>query len=413
VGQHGHDAEHAHTGPAAPATRTVRLLLLLTLVPLVLGTVAGLVLLWPSKAPRASDVLGVAAHRERAAVVDVRREACLGGADSGGATCRIAFVRLTSGSGKGATVRVLLPEGAGVPQFRSGDKVVVAHNTKAPAGQRWQAVDYQRGRPLALLAAAFTLIVVALGRWRGLAALIGLAVSGFVLVVFILPAILVGENPLAVAVVGASATLLVVLFLAHGFSARTVVAVIGTTASLVLIGVLSYVTVEASRFSGLGSEEAAFLRTAYGNLDLRGLLLAGIIIGSLGVLDDVTVTQTSVAWEIAHANPALTGGEVYHASMRVGRDHVASTVNTLALAYAGASLPAVLLFTVSGAATSDVLTTEVVAQEVVRTLVGGIGIVAAVPVTTALATVFAVADRGRPRGGRRRATGRKPVAADR
>lgn len=214
---------------------------------------------------------------------------------------------------------------------------------------------------------------------------------------FVVPAVLAGESPLLVAIVGSAAIMLVALYLSHGLSSRTTVAVLGTTASLGLIGVLAYVVVVASRFSGLGTEETSALSGLASGIDLRGLLLAGIIIGSLGVLDDVTVTQTSAVWEIARANPSLPARAIYRAGNRIGRDHVASTVNTLVLAYAGASLPLLLLFTLSSAETSNVLTSELIAQEVVRALVGGIGIVAAVPMTTALATMVATSDRYRSR----------------
>jgi len=341
----------------------------------------------------------------RGTVQEVRRDPCIGalpGEDGLPArTCPTARVELTTGASAGDVVDAIVPEGEGSPTFERGDGVVVAFIEQAPEGQQYQVIDFQRGRPLLLLTVLFALVVVAAGRWRGLAALVGLGVSGVVLLTFIVPAVLAGTSPLSVAVVGASAIMLVSLFLAHGFTARTAVAVLGTAASLGLIGVLAYVFVAVSSFTGLASEDVAYLRSAYGEIDLRGLLLAGIVIGSLGVLDDMTVTQTYVVWEIAHADRAASAREVYRAAARVGRDHVASIVNTLVLAYAGASLPLLLLFTASAAESSDVLTTELVAQEVVRTLVGGIGVVAAAPLTTALATFFAVADRGgRTRSGR-------------
>ncbi|MGH8969289.1 MAG: YibE/F family protein [Actinomycetes bacterium] len=397
--------DHGPGDEAAAASAWTRWLLVAAVVPLVVATVAGLVLLWPSGQVSPSDILGVAADRERGTVTEVGRKPCIGSeGDPAAATCPSASVELTSGEGAGRTVEALVPEGEGAPTIRAGDRVILTYTASAPPGQQWQVADFQRGSPLVLLAVAFAVLVVLFGRWRGVAALAGLAVSAGVLLTFVLPAILAGESPLLVAIVGSSAVMLVVLFLAHGFTARTAVAVLGTTFSLVLIGVLAYAVVAVSHFSGLGTEETSFLRSAYGDLDLRGLLLAGIIIGSLGVLDDVTVTQTSVVWEVAHANRELTARQVYVAGTRVGRDHVASTVNTLALAYAGASLPLLLLFTVAQASTIDVITTELVAQEVVRTLVGGIGIVAAVPLTTVLATAVAVADRARPAsGGRRRA----------
>ncbi|MGH8892972.1 MAG: YibE/F family protein [Actinomycetes bacterium] len=397
--------------PAETAAPRTRLLLWLLVGPLVVATVAGLFVLWPEEgASLDRGALGPTAERERGTIVDVRRDPCIGAPSDGASVprCPVARTRLTTGPGDGEVVDAIVPEGEGTPTFEAGDDVVVAFVEQAPEGQQYQLVDFQRGLPLLALAALFVVAVLLAGRLRGLAALVGLAVSGVVLLTFVVPAVLAGASPLPVAIVGASAIMLVALFLAHGFTARSAVAVLSTAVTLGLIGLLAYTVVAVSHFTGLGSEDVAYLRSVYGEIDLRGLLLAGIVIGSLGVLDDMTVTQTSVVWAIAHTDPDASAREVYRTGARVGRDHVASIVNTLVLAYAGASLPLLLLFNVSGADSSDVLTTELVAQEVVRTLVGGIGIVAAAPLTTALATFFAVNDRRRGAAGARRRSRRKP-----
>jgi uncharacterized membrane protein len=242
--------------------------------------------------------------------------------------------------------------------------------------------------PLALLAGLFAAAVIGLGRLRGLLALAGLGVSVLVLVLFLVPALLEGRPPLLTAVVGASAVMIAVLLLAHGPSVRTATAVVGTALSLLLILALSTVFVRLAGLTGLSSEEAFYVGAVFGQVDVRGLLLAGIVIGALGILDDVTVTQVSTVWELRAANARMPGRQLYAAAVRVGRDHIASTVNTLLLAYAGASLPLLVIFTTSGEGVVGTLTTGVVAQEVVRTLVGSIGLVAAVPVTTALATAM-------------------------
>jgi len=217
-----------------------------------------------------------------------------------------------------------------------------------------------------------------------------------VLLAFVVPAILEGASPVAVAVAGSAAIALVNLYLAHGLNLQTSTAVVGTLASLALIGVLAAVFVAAADFSGLASEEASFVQAASGRINLQGLLLGGIVIGSLGVLDDVTVTQASAVWELHGANPALGAAGLYRSAVRIGRDHIASTVNTLVLAYAGASLPLLILLVESRQPVGDVLTGEVIAVEVVRTLVGSVGLVAAVPVTTALAAAVAAGAGGRP-----------------
>jgi uncharacterized membrane protein len=287
-----------------------------------------------------------------------------------------------------------------VPEFHVGDAVVMYGNQDWPIQDRYTIDDFQRSVPLALLAVLFAVAVVVLSRWRGVAALAGLALSVLVLTVFILPALLEGTTPLVVAVVGASAIMMVTLYLAHGFSMKTSVALIGTVVSLSLTGLLGYGFTHFANLVGLGDESISYLGAIAEQIDLRGLLLAGLVIGALGVLDDVTVSQASTVWELARANPQAGRRYLFGAGLRVGRDHVAATVNTLVLAYAGASLPLLMLFTVADRPVLDVLTMELIAQEVVRALVGSIGIVAAVPVTTALAAIT-VREATRPTRARR------------
>jgi len=180
-----------------------------------------------------------------------------------------------------------------------------------------------------------------------------------------------------------------VLYLTHGFSARTSVAVLGTLLALAVIGGLGTLFAALASLTGLDDQTANLIASLGTGVDARGLLLAGVVIGALGVLDDVTVTQTSAVWELRRANPGLGAPALFGAAMRIGRDHVASAVNTLVLAYAGASLPLMLLFSLSGRDLGDVLTSQDVATEIVRTLVGSIGLVASVPITTGLAAVVA------------------------
>jgi uncharacterized membrane protein len=245
-----------------------------------------------------------------------------------------------------------------------------------------------------VLGLVFAVAVVVLGRWRGVRALLGLVITFVVLTAFVLPAILDGRSPVWVAVVGAAAALLVNLYLAHGFDLRTTTAVLGTLASLALIAALAALFVAATHLTGLADEEAGYLQALSSQVDVRGLLLGGIIIGSLGVLDDVTITQASAVWELHEANPSYGPRQLYRSALNIGRDHIASVVNTLVLAYAGASLPLLVLFVEANRGLGDVLTGETVAAELVRTLVGSIGLVASVPITTALAA--AVAAKGTP-----------------
>ncbi|MFT7838658.1 YibE/F family protein [Saccharothrix sp. BKS2] len=390
IAAHGHG--HGHGGPTEPASRRVRKLLLVLLLPLVLATAVGAVLLHPfgRDQPTGAEA-GITQVPVRGDVTAVAQGGC--GPDTGqpGATgCVLVTVRMTDGAAAGRDVRVPVPDQPGTPSFAVGDAVVLSYGGGDPNdNSSYQLADFQRGVPLLLLGLLFAAAVLLLGRWRGLAALGALALSLVVLVVFVLPAILAGESPLAVAVVGAGLIMFVVLYLTHGVSARTSTAVLGTLASLALIGVLGAAFSAFSKLTGLDQDSANLVALLGHGIDTRGLLLAGTIIGALGVLDDVTVTQTSAVWELRRANPALGFGELYAAGSRIGRDHLSSVVNTLVMAYAGTALPLLLAFSLSGRTLGEVLTAQDVAQEVVRTLVGSIGLVAAVPITTALAAFVA------------------------
>lgn len=306
--------------------------------------------------------------------------------------CNTVAVEVTSGPDDGQEVLLENYEGAGSVDLDTGDRIVLAAlppvDGAAPTA-RYQFADFQRRAPLALLALLFALAVIALSRLKGVRALLAAAISLVVIVRFVLPAIVDGGNPVAVSLVGAVAIMVVALFLSHGVNTLTTSALLGTVASLLITGVLAAVFVEATKLTGLASEEAGLLQVAASTINLQGILLGGMIIGSLGVLDDVTVTQASVVFELAHTDPELTARELFTRSLRVGRDHIASTVNTLVLAYAGASLPLLILFSQAGSGLFDALNGEIVAVEVVRTLVGSIGLVASVPLTSGLAAVLA------------------------
>jgi uncharacterized membrane protein len=306
--------------------------------------------------------------------------------------CAALTVRLTDGPTAGATITTLVSVIRGIAPFTTGDDVVLVLTGDPADPESYQVEDFQRGTPLLVLALLFAAAVVALARWRGLAALVSLVLTGVVLVGFVLPAILAGRDPLAVAVVGCSLIMFCVLYLTHGLSARTSTAVLGTLGSLVLIGVLGVVFAGAARLTGADEDTASLANTLGTAVDTRGLVLAALMIGALGALDDVTVTQTSAVWELRAADPTLRAPALFSAAMRIGRDHVASAVNTLVLAYSGAALPLLLLFSVADRGLAGTLTAQVIATEVVRTLVGSIGLVASVPLTTALAV--AVVTRG-------------------
>jgi uncharacterized membrane protein len=379
-------AGHGH-GDAAPAGRSVRILLAAMLVPCALAAVVGTVLLRPTGGPP-TTAQATAQVPVRGQVIGAQAADCSPG--DGEARCIALVVRRTDGPRAGQDLAQLVPLEPGTPRFAVGDDVVLGWSGGDPDDPAtYQVVDFQRGGPLVWLAALFAAAVLVLGRWHGLAALAALAVGFAVLLLFVLPAILAGRSPLAVAVVGAGLIMFAVLYLTHGVSARTSTAVLGTLVSLALIGVLGVAFSVAARLTGLDEQTTALVASLGTGVDARGLLLAGMVIGALGVLDDVTVTQTSAVWELRRANPLLGPAALFRAAMRIGRDHVSSAVNTLVLAYAGASLPLLLLFSLSGRSLGEVATSQDVATEIVRTLVGSIGLVASVPVTTAVAALVA------------------------
>lgn len=376
----------------------MKLLLLWLLVPIALLTVAGTVLLYPwgkpdvtSAVPQGTPVHGTITTATSGPCLAQGQVQVGNQADPGQKPCLTVEIAMSDGPADGQKLQLTVPIEPSTPRFSVDDKVVLSYNggnTKDPSS--YQLVDFQRGLPLALLAVLFAIAVVVLGRWQGLAALIALGLSFLVIALFVLPAILSGENPLLVAIAGAGVIMFIALYLTHGLSARTSSAVLGTMVSLALIGALSAVFSAASSLTGLDDSTSNLIASLGHGIDTRGLLLAGVVIGSLGVLDDVTITQTSAVWELRRANPSLTWRELYGAGLRIGRDHVGSAVNTLVMAYAGAALPVLLYSSISGVGLGAILGSEDIAQELVRTLAGSVGIVAAVPVTTVLAALIAI-----------------------
>jgi uncharacterized membrane protein len=425
-GGHGHSHSHSH-GPATPVSKHLRKVIAAILIPFAAAVLVGLGVLWPGGAP-AHERTGVGFDRQtqQATVTKVVEVSCKSVNASGetptgdtstaegssavqqaNGTCKKATVRVDTGKDKGRTfTEIVQPDQS--RQLHEGEKVVVAYEPSAPKDLQYSVTDVNRRFPMALLAGIFALAVVVVGRMRGVMALIALAISFLVLNFFVLPAILQGSNPLVVAVVGSSAIMLIALYLCHGLSARTSVAVLGTLISLLLIGILGSQFIDWAALTGNTDDNTGLIHGLYPSIDMSGLLLAGVIIGSLGVLDDVTVTQTSAVWELHEANPSMGWRGLYRAGIRIGRDHIASVVNTLVLAYAGAALPLLLLFSIAQSSVGTVANSELVAEEIVRTLVGSIGLVASVPVTTALAALVVSADRP---GQESAPPGEGPVAA--
>jgi uncharacterized membrane protein len=381
-------SRHHHRHDAEPADRRGKVLLAALLVPFAVATIAGLVLLWP-------------AHRQypvplQFQAVGGQAVAFLPGTVTAAATaacrtdsaqqCAEVTVRLDDGPEFGATTTLTLGAGPGSPRLAVGDRVRLARTADPSSGAvNYLYDDMIRDRPLGLLALAFAVVVVLVARWRGLAALAGLGVAYAILAFFLLPALLAGESPIAVGLTAGAAILFVVLYVAHGPSARTSTALLGTLASLGLTGLLAVGATAAANLTGLSSEVVTAVQTSAPAVSVSGLVLCGVVIGSLGVLNDVTVTQASAVWELHAVDPAAPRWRIYRSAMRIGRDHIASSVYTLVLAYAGSAIPLLLLVSLSGRSVHDIATGDEIAEELVRGLVGGIGLAASVPITTAVA----------------------------
>ncbi len=346
-------------------------------------TVIGLVMLWPREELTTTiDSSSLFGDRVEATVLSNNVEPCTYDPIAG---CYQVTLRILGGSNPNTDFSWELPFGNGNSQYEQGDDVYVYETALPDDGVSYAFADFQRETPLILLGMIFVIAVILLARWKGVGAIGGLVASLLVLVVFMLPSLLRGHNAVAVALVGSSLIAFVALYLAHGINIATTVALLSTFASLVVIGALSYIFVVSANFTGF-TEDSSYILALGVSIDARGLLLAGIVIGSLGVLDDVTVTQVSAVWELRQLQPNATRQEIYRSAVNIGRDHISSTVNTLFLTYAGAALPLLLLFNVTGQSISTVSTSEVVATEIVRALVGSIGLVASVPISTWMAT---------------------------
>ncbi|HEV2893467.1 MAG TPA: YibE/F family protein, partial [Actinomycetota bacterium] len=355
---------------------------------LVLAVLAGAVALWPSGRLADPAAAGQADPTRfvPATLTSVRTVPCQE-AEPGvpGSTC--IKVRARPDGGDEVEFDTTDPTG---DTFRAGQRVRLSILEQAGQPTFYNIRDLERGRPMLALAALFMLAVIAFGRWQGVRSLIGLACSFAVIVGFVVPAILEGGSPVPVALVGAMAIMLLSLYLAHGPGRKTTAAVVGTALALGLTAALTAGFVELAALTGLASEDALDANFQVGGISLRGLLLAGIILGGLGVLDDVTVSQASLVFELRRADPAAGFAGLTRGALAVGRDHVSATVNTLFLAYAGASLPLLVLFVSGGEALATVATAEVMAVEVVRALCGSVGLIAAVPLTTLLAASLAL-----------------------
>lgn len=348
-----------------------------------------LVVMWPGD-PETELSQGLTAPNEQAEVTSVSYQAC---PPPQPGTCGDAEIETEGGE----SAPLPLGDQRFAPELEVGDQIRV-NRAAAPDGavQPGSAIaptftfaDFERRAPMLWLAAAFALLVIAFGRLRGALSLVGLVLSLAIVVFFIVPAILDGAAPLAVAIVGSLAVMFVTIALAHGTGPKSIAAMLGTSASLALVAVLAVVFVGVTNLTGITGEESTLLQFNGVEVSFDGLLIAGMVIGALGVLDDVTVSQASTVLALRSANRELGFGELYRRAIDVGRDHVSATVNTLVLAYVGASLPILLIFGSGELGVLDAINVELVADQVVAMLVGSIGLIAAVPLTTAAAALLA------------------------
>ncbi|GAA1459920.1 YibE/F family protein [Williamsia maris] len=408
------------------------------------AVVVGAIVLWPShrqhevpvqfqsSAPdgRLATATGTVIAQTRSACLNRQAGTVFGGAaqvtptDDG--PCIQSTVRITSGKDTDANTLVEVPTNRaqsgtapgtvaqnftpsqldqvqpGQPSLGLGDKIRLVVSPGSDGAASYAFYDYSRGTSTIIWALLFVAAIVLVAAWRGLRSVIGLVIAFVVLLGFTLPAILDGKSPVAVAITSSAAILLIVIYLAHGVSLRTSAALLGTLASLGVAAVLSYLSVETMHITGLSGEQTTNLQVYQNGISTNGILLAGFIIGALGVLNDVTITQASAVFELAGGG--RTRRASFAAAMRVGRDHIASTVYTLVFAYAGSALPLLLLFSVAGQSFSNLATTDTVAVELARSFVGGIAIALSVPLTTAIAVAL-VHRHERPDGKR----GHRPV----
>lgn len=367
---------HGHHGGAvvlpAGEARRARLLLAALVLPVLAATVLGMAWLWPGTTPIGTlPVTGAGVEFVTGTVVEVT--------DTPGEEVRLAL------DGVGTVVPVQTPPEILAEGVDVGARMKVLFIPEAMgSGSPYVFVDFVRTAPLALLAGLYALAVILVARWRGVAALVGLAASLGILGVFLLPAILAGHPPLLVALVGSSAMMFAAVYLAHGISVRTTTALLGTILGLAVTTGLAAWGTQAAELTGTGAEETYQLTALVDGLSLRALLLCGIVIAGLGALNDVTITQASAVWELHASDPAAPRRLVFGRAMRIGRDHIASTVYTLAFAYVGTALPTLLLVALYDRSLLDALTAAEIAEEVVRTLVSSVGLVLAIPATTAL-----------------------------
>ncbi|NUS35258.1 MAG: YibE/F family protein, partial [Pseudarthrobacter sp.] len=434
---HSHASiDHSEPTPQAMAARRkANRILAAVLIPLALLTLAGMAALWPSGSKEGIKLANPYAAApgvtfDTGTIRNVVTGTCMQGSQQGsaqgpgqqdpgqqnpgqqdsgqqgsgqqgtgqqGSQCTFAFTEPDKG---GSPVKVVInPDVASSHGVKPGDQIRYLNlsNAQGASGSMGSPayifVDFVRTLPIVLLAVLYAVVVIAVARWRGLRALIGLVGAYFVLASFMLPGLVEGKPPLLLALVGSIVIMIGVLYFAHGFSARTSTALLGTIFGLGITALLAAWATDAANLAGVGSHDAATLVNTSSNISISGVILCGLIISGLGVLNDVTITQSSAVWELYELAPGSSARKLFTSAMRIGRDHIASTVYTIAFAYAGAALPILIIVMLYDRPLMDTLTSAELSEEVIRTLVGSIGLVLAIPVTTLIAVLVVKATR--------------------
>ena len=383
---HSH-GEHVHLEVGQRA----RTLLIGFLVVVGVLAVAGMIWLWPTGAHldsalnKIDEVPGVTYEDATiTAVTDGCASTDMGPIE--GPPCLTAEVSIDTGPDAGEAAAVELTGPQVHAGLKSGDSIEIARLPTAD-GIHYSFSGVNRLPVIGIMLALLLVAVVAVARWRGLMALVGLGIAAYVLLGFMLPAVIVGKPGMAVALSGSTVIMFIVLYVAHGVSIRTSAALAGTLLGLAVTTALGSVAVGAARLSGFSDENEYDLAQLAPAINFQDLLMVGIIVGGLGVLNDVTITQASAVWELRAAAPQWSRTRVFRAGMRIGRDHIASTIYTIVFAYAGAALAVLLLLYFSTRAPLDLLGVEMFAGEAVRTLGSAIGLVLSVPITTGIAAL--------------------------
>ncbi|AKU18947.1 hypothetical protein VV02_14710 [Luteipulveratus mongoliensis] len=416
----------AYLQEARDTRRTALRLLAAILVPVALLTIAGLVLLWPDSLSShvrksVTQVSSAGTTTVAGTITFVKPMSCSeagggpGGAGDGGGAgdsegapapsdasspssgasgdtspenrCAVLSVDIRGGPEKGKAEQVTVDNVVLSTSPKAGQKVRLARSVIPGQPVTYEFADFERGLPLALIAALFAVVVIGVARWRGLLALVGLGFGAAILTWFVFPGLVGGENPVLVGLVGCLAIMFVVLYCTHGFSVRTTTALLGTVFGLGLSALLGWGATSWTHLTGAATDDDYLLGQAAPDMRLTAVVVCGMIIAGMGVLNDVTITQASAVWELAEAGET-DRRSLFRRAMRIGRDHIASTVYTIAFAWAGASLGTLLLISVYDRPLLDILQSELIAAEVLSTLVGSVALVLSVPVTTGVAVAL-------------------------